>query len=159
MTEATTMDKQVALARLTAFAGRWTGRTTLWMEPGTPPQEGDFTLTAEPAAEGEAVLVRYEGKHGDETAVGLAILGFDGDHDKAHLTWVDSFHTPKGPMVLTGALRDGVVFDVTGTWYWEGKPFGWRIEARMPDADTLDWRMFVQMGEESPATACTFKRA
>jgi hypothetical protein len=159
MSNASDTEKQEALARLASIEGRWTGQTTLWMEPEKPPLEGPFTLTAEPVAEGEAVLLRYEGKHGGETAAGMLLLGFDRDHNQVHATWVDSFHTGNGPMVLTGPLRDGIVADVVGTWYWEGQPFGWRIEIRRGDRDTLEWRMFNRMDQEYPATACIFTRA
>jgi len=120
---------------------------------------GPFTLTAERVAEGEAVLVRYEGKHGEENAIGVVLLGFDGQKREVHVTWVDSFHTGGGPMVLTGPLRDDVVADVVGTWYWEGQPFGWRIEIRRTGPDRLEWSMFNRMDQEYPATACTFTRA
>ena len=154
-----TNEKQEALARLASIEGRWTGQTTLWMEPEKPPLEGRFTLTAERVAEGEAVLVRYDGKHGDEDAIGALLLGFDRQKREVHATWVDSFHTGDGPMVLTGPLRDDVVADLVGTYYWEGQPFGWRIEIRRSDSDTLEWRMFNRMDQEYPATACTFRRA
>ncbi len=159
MTQDTTTDKQDALARLGTIEGRWAGQTTLWMEPEKPALEGLFTLRAERVAEGEAVLVRYEGKHGDENALGVMLLGFDTEKREVHATWVDSFHTGGGPMVLTGRLRDDVVADVVGTWYWEGQPFGWRIEIRRTGANTLEWRMFNRMDQEYPATACTFQRA
>jgi hypothetical protein len=159
MTQPTPTEKQDALARLATIEGRWTGQTTLWMEPEKPALEGPFTLSAERVAEGEALLVRYEGKHGDESALGVMLLGFDGEKREVHATWVDSFHTGGGPMVLTGPLRDDVVADLVGTWYWEGQPFGWRIEIRRPQADTLEWRMFNRMDQEYPATACTFQRA
>ena len=158
MTHATTTEKQDALARLATIEGRWTGQTTLWMEPEKPALEGLFTLTAERVSDGEAVLVRYEGKHGEHAAIGTMLLGFDRQKGEVHATWVDSFHTGDGPMVLTGALRDGVVADVVGTYYWESQPFGWRIEIRHSGADTLEWRMFNRMDQEYPATACTFKR-
>lgn len=151
--------KREAIARMINIAGRWTGRTTLWMDPSQPALEGDFALTIEPIAGGTAILARYEGKHGDMDSIGALLLGYDRLKDEIHASWVDSFHTGDGPMILTGPARDGVVADVVGTYYWEQQPFGWRIEIRQASPDTIDWRMFNRMDREYPATACTFTRA
>lgn len=137
-------------------AGIYKGIATLWMEPGSPAQTGDFTFMVEPAADGHATLIRYAGKHGDSDSVGVALLSTNKRTNQLQMTWQDSFHMADEPMALIGATPQALV----GTWYWDGKPFQWRIAVSQPAADRLEWRMFVIMPDgESPAVEALLTRA
>lgn len=136
-------------------AGTYKGNATLWMEPETPAQHGEFTFTVEPAAGGAAWLIRYTGKHNDSDAVGVAVLSNNKRLDQLEMTWLDSFHMADEPMMLSGKTADQYL----GEFYYDNVAYGWRIAVAQPTSDRLEWRMFVRMPDgESPAVEALLTR-
>lgn len=79
--------------QLAYFAGNWTAKTQIWMDPKAPPQEGAGSSKAESIYGGRYIAMNYSGTFWGEPFTGQGMLGFDNLRGKFFNTWIDSMTT------------------------------------------------------------------
>lgn len=79
--------------QLEYFAGNWTAKTQVWMDPKGPAQESTGTSRGEVVYGGRFVVMTYTGTFWGQPFTGQATLGFDNTRGKFFNTWVDSMAT------------------------------------------------------------------
>ncbi len=80
-------------AQLAYFAGSWTAKTQVWMEPGAAPMESTGTSKGEVTYGGRYVSMTYAGTFWGQPFNGTGLLGYDNVRGKFFNTWVDSMTT------------------------------------------------------------------
>jgi hypothetical protein len=93
--------------RLTADAGVWVGKNTMWMAPGSEPIKSDCTTTVTSMMDGRFVKLEMAGEMpGMGPYIGFAISGYDNVSQKFTSTWIDNHGT--GMSIGEGELsKDG----------------------------------------------------
>jgi hypothetical protein len=93
-------------------AGTWTGKSTMWMGPDSPPMPSELTCTVTPIMGGRYTQMESKGEMpGMGPFQGIGTYGFDNVSQKFVATWIDNQGT--GIMNGTGELsKDGKVL----TW-------------------------------------------
>ncbi|MBL8875261.1 MAG: DUF1579 domain-containing protein [Phycisphaerae bacterium] len=138
---------------LAAGAGNWSGKSQMWMAPGTPAIDTANTCTVTPIMDGRYVKTEFTGDMpGMGPFTGFGINGFDNVSKKFVATWIDNMGT--GIMNGTGEVSsDGKVI----TWTFSvncpitGKPTTLReIETITgPNTKTLEmWGIDPKSGKE-----------
>jgi hypothetical protein len=81
-------------ATLAKDAGKWEGKTTMWMMPGSEPVTSDAACTITPILDGRYSKVEHHGEMpGMGPYHGLGIQGFDNVSKKFVSTWIDNHST------------------------------------------------------------------
>ncbi len=97
---------------LAAGAGEWTGKTSMWMAPGTEPMLSECTSTVTPIMDGRFIKVEMQGDMpGMGPFTGFGVYGFDNVSQKFVSSWIDNQST--GIMQGTGELSEN---GKTMTW-------------------------------------------
>jgi hypothetical protein len=101
--------------RLANDVGTWTGKTTMWMTPGSEPMESETKSTVKPIMDGRYTKVKWEGEMpGMGPYQGFGIYGFDNVSQEFVAIWIDNHST--GIMKGTGKLSaDGKTLTWTYT--------------------------------------------
>lgn len=143
-----------------AFAGEWTGRATLWLEPGAAGQESDTQLLGTMLLGGRALRLEYAGIAGNTVNAGEMLLAYNPDSSAVTVAWMDSWHNGPALMVCAGTSGEHGEIDVLGSYDAGGEKWGWRITLAR-EGNALVLRMFnrTPAGEESPAVEAKLKRA
>jgi hypothetical protein len=136
---------------LLSLAGRYTGRTRVWLDPSAPPDESDSELVVQPILGGRWLRLEEQGSMQGRSRAGEMLLGFHRDAKQWEMTWVDTFHTGTSVMISTGAPRADGVIAVTGSYAAGSERWGWRTELDARDGLTLRAINITPSGEESPA--------
>lgn len=114
--------------RLGEFAGNWTGRNWLWMEPGTPAHECATTATAARVARGVCASIRYDWEFEGQLQEGLLLVLEAPEPGPDDVVWVDSFHTAGRFMRLHGETDERGRIVALGSYAAPSGPaWGWRI--------------------------------
>jgi hypothetical protein len=79
--------------KLDAFAGSWTAKNTMWMEPGKPPEVTQGTAEMKWALGGRFLEQRYEGQMMGKPFSGIGYTGYDNYTKKYESTWMDTMGT------------------------------------------------------------------
>lgn len=104
---------------LTKGAGRWPGKTTMWMAPGMDPMTGECVTTVTPMMDGRYVQVEMKGEMpGMGMFHGLGIYGYDNVSQEFVATWIDNQGT-------------GIAFG-NGKLSEDGKTLKWKIGYNCP---------------------------
>jgi hypothetical protein len=135
------------------FTGAWRGPSTLWMEPGTPPEHTTTELQAELVLGGRWLRLTYHGVAGAKPHAGEMLIGFHNDANQYELAWIDSFHTASSIMLSTGAPAEPGVVEVLGGFGSAEQRWGWRtrLHKASPHELVLEAFIITPTGEEARA--------
>jgi len=138
---------------LASGAGKWMGKSQMWMAPGMPPIASANTATMTPVMDGRYIKTEFTGDMpGMGPFTGFGINGFDNVSKKFVGTWIDNMST--GIMNGTGeASADGKVITWTFTMNCpiNGKPTTMREIDTItgPNTRTLEmWSIDPKSGKE-----------
>jgi len=151
-------------AWMAKHAGRWNGKTTMWMAPETEPMHATGVATTTMIMDGRYAQTDFVGElPGMGQMKGLGIVGFDNVSQKFVGTWIDSFGT--GIMNGVGELSsDGTKL----TWTYTAncpitkKPVKVRQVESFPDANTMIlemWGVDPHSGKEFKSLQVDYTRA
>jgi len=142
-------------AYLAKANGTWSGKTMMWMAPGTEPMKSECTSTCSSFMDGRFTKCEMAGDMPGMGAFnGFGIYGYDNVAQKFQCTWVDNMGT--GMMQGTGELSSD---QKTMTWNFNyhcpitKKASTMREVERVTGADTKTMEMFG----EDPKTGKEFK--
>ena len=125
------------------FAGEWSGRNQLWMEPGTPVHESEITACLVLVARGACAAVRYAWEEGGQSQEGLLAVRDAAAAGAEDMVWVDSFHTGGQFMRFRGAADEAGRIAALGSYAAPGGPdWGWRIVIGSDGPDELHLLMY-----------------
>ncbi|MBL8299653.1 MAG: DUF1579 domain-containing protein [Rhodanobacteraceae bacterium] len=79
--------------QLEYFAGNWTTKTQVWMDPNAPAQETTGTSKSDVVYGGRYISTTYVGTFWGQPFTGQGLLGFDNVRGKFFSTWADSMST------------------------------------------------------------------
>lgn len=128
--------------RLAALAGRWKGRTRIWLEPTSTPEEAETSLEAQPILGGRFLRLSYVSIAGGQPHAGEYTLGWDQNERRWTLAWVDSFHMGTGVMLSLGAVGDAGPMVVYGDYLAGTERWGWRTAILPEGPHRLKIEMF-----------------
>lgn len=138
---------------LASGAGKWNGKSQMWMGPGTPVINSSSTATVTPVMDGRFVKTEFAGDvPGMGPFTGFGINGFDNVSKKFVATWIDNMGT--GIMNGTGeASSDGKIITWTFNMHCPitGKPTTMREVETItgPNTKTLEmWGIDPKSGKE-----------
>lgn len=105
--------------KLDVFAGVWTARVSLWMDPSQPPATSEGTLEQKWILDGRFLQQTYQGEFLGRPFSGVGYLGYDNSLKRYISTWMDSagttIYTRSGrfdeagrTLTLTGEIEDYV---------------------------------------------------
>ena len=104
-------------------AGYWIGTNQLQLMPGDSPHVADATSQVSTAAAGTLTTIAYTWEHPEDGVQdGLLVVGRKDEAPGALTFWGDSWHQQPEPVVLLGALEDGLLvvsYAYGGDWRWE----------------------------------------
>lgn len=104
---------------LAAGAGKWTGKSQMWMAPGMPPISSENAAVVTPIMDGRYVKTEFSGDMpGMGPFNGLGIYGFDNVSKQFVSSWVDNMGT---------GIMQGV-----GEASADGKVITWKYTANCP---------------------------
>lgn len=143
-------------AYLAKSAGKWQGKSTMWMGPDAPPMPSDTTATITSIMNGRYVKMETTGDMpGMGPYHGMGIYGFDNVSQKFVATWIDDQGT--GIMNGTGELSaDGktLTWNFTFNCPLTKKPTPFReVDTETgPNSKTLEmWSVEPKSGKEFKA--------
>lgn len=132
-------------ALLAKSAGRWSGKSTMWMAPGTTPMTNACFATMTPLMDGRFVHAEYKGDmEGMGPFHGIGFYGFDNVTQEYVSTWIDNMGT--GIMTGTGEASNS---GKTITWNYvfndpmTKKPMKMREVESHPDANTMTLEAYM----------------
>lgn len=103
------------------FAGEWSVKTTMWMDPAMPPMESSGTYTSAAEFGGRHVRGKYTGTFMGQPFEGEALTSYDNTSGKYVNLWVDSMGT--GQYVTLGDYDPATkTYTFTGTTSDPTKP-------------------------------------
>lgn len=140
------------------LAGRYLGRTKLWLDADGPPEETVSELRVEPILGGRFLRFEEQGSAAGKPHAGERVLGFHRDAKRYELSWIDSFHTGSAMMHFTGTAREDGVIAVTGSYQAGPQTWGWRIEIHAGSELVVRELNIAPGGEESPAIETVWTR-
>lgn len=125
-------------------AGKWTGKSTMWMTPGSEPITTDCNATVTSIMDGRYIKYEFESEMpGMGPYHGFGLYGYDNVAKAFKSTWIDNHST--GMMVGDGELsKDGK----TLTWNFKfhcpvtGKPAAMREVETITGPNTRTLEMF-----------------
>lgn len=124
-----------------SLIGKWTGRSSLWLQPGTPAIESATSAAIGAVAGGKIVTLDYAWAYEGEPQDGRILLAVD-ETEGVHMAWCDSFHMDTKIMDLVGN-GSGKVIAATGSYQVaDSEPWGWRIELEPQGRDAFQLRMY-----------------
>lgn len=144
---------------LAAMAGDWEGRTQVWFEPGTVPDDSPVRGTVRSVLEGRFIVWDYVGSLGGKPLSGQFLIGWHVDKRRFESSWVDSFHTGTSILISNG-LPDDPAISVLGHYGPEGGEWGWRtaFELEAPDALVIRAWNIMPGGEDMLAVETRLRR-
>lgn len=81
-------------AELAKLAGTWSGKTTMWMAPGTEPMRSECTTTMTVIMDGKFLQCQTEGEMpGMGAFKGMGMYGYDNVSQKFQGMWIDNMGT------------------------------------------------------------------
>jgi hypothetical protein len=86
---------------LGSLTGAWNFTTTMWMEPGAPPETSTGTAIYTPLMDGRYIQGDYKGTFGGMEFRGLGLTGYDNVAQHFTATWADNMGT--SIMLMTGS--------------------------------------------------------
>lgn len=147
--------------RLGEFAGDWTGRNQLWMEPGTPVHESATTATVSRVARGVCASLRYDWEFEGRPQEGLLLVLEATEPGRDDVVWVDSFHTAGRFMRLHGEPDERGRIAALGSYAAPSGPdWGWRLVIGSDGPAELHVLMFnvAPDGTAYPAVEARYRR-
>jgi hypothetical protein len=130
--------------KLMEGAGTWTGKTKMWMAPGTEPMNSECTVTLTPMFEGRYLKCEHNGDMpGMGPFSGFGMYGFDNVDQKFHGTWVDNHST--GIMTGVGEMSSDGTMTMTYTFNCpiQKKPATMREVKRHTGKDTCVMELYM----------------
>ena len=125
------------------FAGEWSGRNQLWMEPGTPVHTCEIAACLVLVARGACAAIRYAWEEGGHPQEGLLIVRNAAEAGAEDMVWVDSFHTGGQFMRFRGEADETGRIAALGSYPApEGPDWGWRIAIGSDGPDKLHLLMY-----------------
>lgn len=143
------------------FAGEWSGRNQLWMEPGTPVHECETAACVVLVALGACAAIRYAWEQGGQPHEGLLVVRNATTVGAEDMVWVDSFHTGGQFMRFRGEADETGRIAALGSYPApEGPDWGWRIVLGSDGPDELHLLMsnITPDGAVYPAVEARYAR-
>lgn len=135
--------------------GAWQGPARLWLHPGAPPRVSAVALRVAPAPAPDEAYLEYEwALEGTPHRGRMHVRGLGAPDPE--LEWVDTFHTPDGPMRCPGSQAGGV-FEFRGTYAADTERWGWRTCVDASRAGHLGIRMYNVSPAGAEALAVAFE--
>ena len=133
--------------RLASLAGKWTTKTTAWMNPDTPPMESTGTCEQKMLLGGRYLQQTYTSKMMGSPFTGINLIGYDNQTKKYVSTWIDSMST--GIYYFEGtASADGKTITQESSYDDPVRgPTVWRSVTRIVDDNTLEYEMYLTSKE------------
>ena len=146
---------------LTGILGQWQGTAKTWFEGDDPVDESPISGTIRSILEGRFALHEYNGTFQGKPLSGMAIYGYDLQHNQWQSVLIDSFHMSTGIMFLQGDSSNEIAF--TGKYSSlepEPQDWGWRIELKQdgPDHLVITSYNITPAGESARAVEIDYKR-
>ena len=151
-----------ALDRLAACAGRWEGSNRLHDPHTGKPEESASTALAIVLLGGRFIRLDYDWSYRGAGQEGSLLIGYQSDHGKATVHWIDSWHMADAVMACEGTVDEDGTIAVRGSYAAPpGPDWGWRIELRPASGSSLRVVMYnvTANGEEALAVEATYARA
>ncbi len=147
--------------QLALMAGRWSGVTRTWFEPGELSDESPSQGTMRLVMGGRFLLWEYHGSLDGEPIQGLALIGYDVTASRFEMAWADTWHMGSAVMFCQGPTR-GERPEVLG-FYPDpggGPDWGWRTEfvLESPDRLTITATNISPEGQEARAIETVYTR-
>lgn len=133
---------------LEQFEGNWTAKTTFWMDPNSPPTEGEGDSTYEMALGGRVLVQEFEAEiPGMGTMNGIGQTGYDNVTKRWWSTWMDDMST--GIMTMYGDPKDnGMTMSGECTDCTTGKPMKMRTVLTVDSPDKHTFTMYTTKAGE-----------
>lgn len=132
-----------AARRLVALAGRFQGPVLTWFDPAGEPERATMRAIATPVLGGRWLRLEYESEAMGDPHAGQLVLGIEPDLGELQASWIDSFHSPRAIMPLTGPVPAAKApFSVRGSYAAGDQRWGWRIALAPVRGGGLALRMF-----------------
>jgi hypothetical protein len=143
------------LADLMKWEGKWAGEAVLKMEGKT--YTVHYTVDFEKTADGSGIQMMEGFSHPElGTLVGQNLIGYNNNDGKIHWFSVDNFGTSHEHLGMWKAANH---FYMEARENQKGKKFVERIDANVPDAGTLMFRLVGLLdGKVFEEVTCTFHR-
>lgn len=129
--------------KLDVFAGSWTFKASMWMDPSKPPEVNDGTSDMKWVLGGRFLEQRAEGKMMGGPFSGLGYTGYDNYKKKYIATWMDTLGTAM--LVMTGSFdKSGKVLTSSGKMDdpTTGKLTTLRTKTTIANKDEMHWEMW-----------------
>ena len=146
---------------LEILEGKWEGTNQLWLDPEGPVRESASEAEIETIAHGQFAEIRYSWAYEGQEQEGRLILGQDREREIVTAVWFDTWHMIDQFMVCEGAVDQGGVVRVRGSYVAPpGPDWGWKISIERQDADAFCLLMhnISPEGEEGLAVKVNYKR-
>jgi hypothetical protein len=129
--------------KLEAFAGTWTAKNSMWMDPSKPPTTSEGTAEQKWVLGGRFLEQRFEGTMMGAPFSGLGYTGYDNYRKVYTSTWMDTMGTMT--LNMTGRFdKAGKVMTCTGKMddFMTGKTVTYTTKAILVNADEIVWEMW-----------------
>lgn len=147
-------------ALLAPLAGKWNGKSRMWLSPGEEAEESGGTAGLSFSAQGKVAELRYTWSIDGDPEDGLLLLRALRGGIQA--VWSDSWHTPDGFMLCSGSVDSQGVIRLCGAYPQPpGPDWSWRIEIDLRQGSALRLIMYciTPEGEETRAVQADYTRA
>ena len=139
------------------FEGSWSGRSTLWLEPGSEGRPSSTTLHSQAVVRGKFLRLDYTWTFEGDPQAGSLLLGYDAKAQRYEAAWIDSWHMGSKIMHCSGEPGGGP--DLRGEYeVGDGSPnWGWRIALASNDEGvTLRMWNVTPQGQEALAAEAIY---
>jgi len=145
------------------LVGTWTGRTLLWLTPGSTPLESPTDAAVYSIAGDRVLSIDYGWVYEGASQDGRLLVAPD-DTEGMHMVWCDSFHMDASIMDLVGAAAGEAITAAGSYRLGDAEAWGWRIELEPRGDDAFQLRMYNILPEsmgsaEALAVQADYSRA
>lgn len=149
----------MSVAQFENLLGEWSGAKQVFLEEEV--FDSRSTASVKHNIKEQFILISYKWEFDGSPQEGLILFNSQLDERPSRSIWLDSWHMRSEIMYCVGSMGENGVVSFTGSYTVQNSPdWGWRIEIKLSDVDSLEMRMIniSPQGEEALGVLAQYSR-